>query len=265
MEITIFKFSCNEELFGFFCVFQENHSETIEFGMGIKPEHTGQGLGQKYLEAVLVYLIENYCFTSIRLAVAEFNQRAITLYKRLSFEPVKTYQQQTNGSSYLFLIMEKNQKSKEAKQRLEKPFTIIEFEEKTLVGISTLSEDETPDMSLWGRFYKDCYPVILDKCSEQVYELYTDLSKSSRDCQISITCEAGEEAALPAHIETHKIPKGKYTCFVVRGEVYKAVPEFWESFHSSILPFKRTYLCDFEEYPNSETKDVELKIYIGIH
>ncbi|MGT9658487.1 GNAT family N-acetyltransferase [Enterococcus faecalis] len=73
-----FQVSCNEELFGFFCVFQENHSETIEFGMGIKPEHTGQGLGQKYLEAVLIYLIENYCFTSIRLAVAEFNQRAIT-------------------------------------------------------------------------------------------------------------------------------------------------------------------------------------------
>jgi len=41
------------------------------------------------------------------LAVAEFNKRAINLYKKLGFNTVEKYEQNTNGGVYNFLKMKK--------------------------------------------------------------------------------------------------------------------------------------------------------------
>lgn len=92
----------NEEI-GFFC-FEVGH-DSVDVGLGMKPELTGKGLGLKFLEAGLRYVLSKYNPKEITLSVATFNKRAIKVYKRAGFEPAETFMQDTNGSRFEFLKM----------------------------------------------------------------------------------------------------------------------------------------------------------------
>jgi RimJ/RimL family protein N-acetyltransferase len=56
-----------------------------EFGLGLRPELTGHGLGEKFMRAGLEFGRARFDPTRIVLNVAAFNQRAITVYERLGF------------------------------------------------------------------------------------------------------------------------------------------------------------------------------------
>jgi len=84
--------------------------DAIFIGLGLKPELTGKGYGRRFILSSLQYLkskpnIEN---KKIRLCVALFNKRAISLYKKIGFETYLTYIEKTNGGSYPFVKMELN-------------------------------------------------------------------------------------------------------------------------------------------------------------
>ncbi len=92
------------ELVGFFQF--KLRPEAIEVGLGLRPDLTGRGLGRSFLEAGLRELRSRFGPSRIVLAVATFNQRAITVYERAGFASVRTYLHSTNGGEWEFVEME---------------------------------------------------------------------------------------------------------------------------------------------------------------
>ncbi|MFP7297128.1 GNAT family N-acetyltransferase [Neobacillus niacini] len=86
----------DETLIGFFCIgsaaqvpfgrTQGAYTEDLsDIGVGMNPSLTGQGFGAEFFSFILSYILETYKVESLRLTVAAFNQRAITLYTKLGF------------------------------------------------------------------------------------------------------------------------------------------------------------------------------------
>jgi len=93
------------DLTGFF-QFKRNSADAVEIGLGLRPDLTGRGLGGRFLEAGLREARSRYGSTRIVLSVASFNRRAITVYERAGFAPVRVYTHPTNGGEWEFLEME---------------------------------------------------------------------------------------------------------------------------------------------------------------
>jgi [ribosomal protein S18]-alanine N-acetyltransferase len=93
------------ELAGFF-QFKQSRADAIEIGLGLRPDRTGQGFGGAFLDAGLQYGRSRFESARIVLTVATFNRRAIIVYERAGFAPVRTYMHATNGGEWEFLEME---------------------------------------------------------------------------------------------------------------------------------------------------------------
>lgn len=94
----------NGNLIGFFS-FCKINNQTVDIGLGMRPDITGNGFGLKFVNAGLDFSKEKYGCNYITLSVATFNERAIKVYKRAGFEAVGTFIQKTNGSYFEFLRM----------------------------------------------------------------------------------------------------------------------------------------------------------------
>jgi ribosomal-protein-alanine N-acetyltransferase len=94
---------CNE-LIGFFC-FNQEEIGVVTIGLGLRPDHTGKGLGQAFVEAGLEFAKEKFNPTTFCLSVATFNQRAIRIYERIGFKSDGVFINETNGGRYEFLRM----------------------------------------------------------------------------------------------------------------------------------------------------------------
>jgi [ribosomal protein S18]-alanine N-acetyltransferase len=93
----------DQQLVGFF-VFKAV-SEDVEIGLGLRPDLTGGGLGGAFIEAGLRFAEHTFAPRSFSLAVATFNQRAITVYQRAGFRVVESYDHETNGGVHPFARM----------------------------------------------------------------------------------------------------------------------------------------------------------------
>ncbi|HEX5503841.1 MAG TPA: GNAT family N-acetyltransferase, partial [Thermomicrobiales bacterium] len=71
------------DLVGLFTYLQRG--DTVEIGLGLRPDLTGRGNGLAFLEAGLAFGRRLYAPASFRLTVATFNERAITVYERAGF------------------------------------------------------------------------------------------------------------------------------------------------------------------------------------
>jgi ribosomal-protein-alanine N-acetyltransferase len=91
-------------LLGFFSC-KRRDPRTLEIGLGLHPEHTGQGLGGAFLEAGLAYARSRFEPTQFVLSVATFNRRAIAVYERAGFIPVRAFMHSTNGGDWEFVEM----------------------------------------------------------------------------------------------------------------------------------------------------------------
>lgn len=49
---------------------------------------------------------------------------------------------------------------------------------------------------------------------------------------------------------------------MIKGEMHEAVAKFWQKLWEIDLP--RTYVCDYEEYQNSDMEQAEIHMYIGV-
>ncbi len=94
----------NKEIIGFYS-FNQITKDTIDIGLGMKPNLTGNGNGLEFLKNGLEFAKSKYNPKEITLSVATFNQRAIKVYKKVGFEEEETFVQATNGSSFEFLKM----------------------------------------------------------------------------------------------------------------------------------------------------------------
>jgi ribosomal-protein-alanine N-acetyltransferase len=77
------------ELIGFFSLV--NWNDEVEVGLALRPDLTGQGLGLDFLLAGLAYATKTFHPVRFRLDVATFNQRALRVYERANFQPVRTF------------------------------------------------------------------------------------------------------------------------------------------------------------------------------
>jgi ribosomal-protein-alanine N-acetyltransferase len=93
------------DLVGFFQF--EREGKTVDVGLGMRPDLTGQGLGMEYLLAGLEFA--RRCFSPERftLSVATFNERAILVYERAGFKRNTLYKHHTSGGEQLFLSMDR--------------------------------------------------------------------------------------------------------------------------------------------------------------
>jgi [ribosomal protein S18]-alanine N-acetyltransferase len=90
------------ELAGFLVV--KLSGRVAEIGLGLRPGLTGLGLGESFLGDCLRFA-ETLGAQSYTLAVAAFNQRAITVYERAGFRKVERYEHFTNGGLHPFVRM----------------------------------------------------------------------------------------------------------------------------------------------------------------
>jgi ribosomal-protein-alanine N-acetyltransferase len=95
------------ELIGFCCFKAEARitqivydDEYLDIGLGLSPQHVGNGRGTKFVEALLYYARTTYNTTAFRLTVADFNERAIKVYERVGFSTERHVPSDFNAYGY---------------------------------------------------------------------------------------------------------------------------------------------------------------------
>ncbi len=79
--------------------------DTIEIGLGLRPELTGRGLGLAFVTAGLDFARARFHPKRFRLAVATFNERARKVYERAGFAPERVAMHTKLGQRYEALEM----------------------------------------------------------------------------------------------------------------------------------------------------------------
>jgi RimJ/RimL family protein N-acetyltransferase len=73
----------DDGLVGFY--YFEPKDDALEYGLGLRPDLTGRGLGLEFFREGLEFGRERYRAGRVRLFVAAFNERAIKVYERAGF------------------------------------------------------------------------------------------------------------------------------------------------------------------------------------
>lgn len=147
-------------------------------------------------------------------------------------------------------------------------YEIVNIEEKIVAGIAVRTSNSSPDMTsaignLWKRFYgENIYADIPNKNSPKVLGVYTDYENDEKGEYTFLTCCEVSENLRDERLTVLRIPAGKYAKFTVIGDVNRAVSEVWQVVWDLDLP--RAFVCDFEEYQNSDMKNAEIHLYIGL-
>ena len=64
----------------------EEQPNALEYGLGLRPDLTGRGLGLEFFNAGLAFARDRFKPSRIKLSVAAFNDRARIVYERAGFE-----------------------------------------------------------------------------------------------------------------------------------------------------------------------------------
>lgn len=81
--------------------------DTLFYGLGLRPDLTGCGLGESFVRAGLAFAREHFPALRITLDVAAFNRRAIQVYERVGFVYTGRHLEPIDGhGSVDFLDME---------------------------------------------------------------------------------------------------------------------------------------------------------------
>lgn len=146
-------------------------------------------------------------------------------------------------------------------------YEIVTLAEKTVIGFSARTNNTSPDMeqvigNLWKKFYsEEGYPAISKKTGSKAMGIYTDYaSNETGDYTVMVACEA--ESNTTDSFDVCKIPFGRYAKFIVKGNMLTAVQKFWQELWK--MDLDRSFICDFEEYQNSDCENAEIHIYIGL-
>lgn len=150
-------------------------------------------------------------------------------------------------------------------------YEIVSLKEKIVAGTVIRTNNSDPNMSksigeAWKRFFEGgLYNSIPNKQNNNSIGLYTNYeNKVNGNYDMMVCCEVRDVENLPEGIHVKRIEEGKYAKFEVRGNVHKAVAEFWEELWAMNLD--RKYSFDFEEYKAEGDMDsAEIDIYISIN
>jgi ribosomal-protein-alanine N-acetyltransferase len=93
-----------DRLIGFF-EYKPVRDGVVEIGLGLRPDLTGAGRGLAFVQAGLAFARRRFSSPEIRLWVATFNQRAVKIYERAGFVPMRHETRNLVGTSWDFLEM----------------------------------------------------------------------------------------------------------------------------------------------------------------
>ena len=91
------------ELVGFINLLDEG--DTVFFGIGIKPNFCGKGIGKIITNIALIESQKKFPNKPVLLEVRTWNKRAVNCYKSQGFEIIETKQQQTYIGFGEFYVM----------------------------------------------------------------------------------------------------------------------------------------------------------------
>ncbi|CAG9713209.1 MULTISPECIES: GyrI-like domain-containing protein [Clostridium] len=148
-------------------------------------------------------------------------------------------------------------------------YEIVNLKEKKVAGLNIRTNNNDPNMNknigeLWNKFFKEgIFTAIENKINDKTIGLYSDYeSDYNGDYDMSVGCEISNDEKIPTGTILKIIPAGNYAKFVVKGQMQKAVYEFWQKLWQMNL--ERAYTCDFEEYINTDIDNAEIHIYISL-
>jgi RimJ/RimL family protein N-acetyltransferase len=78
--------------------------DALDIGGGLRPELTGQGLGQTAIATGLAFGAENFAPRIFRVTVAEFNVRALKVVDSLGFLAVDKFESPADDRTYVVLV-----------------------------------------------------------------------------------------------------------------------------------------------------------------
>jgi RimJ/RimL family protein N-acetyltransferase len=78
----------------------------LDIGVGMRPDLTGQGRGESYVNAVLDFARLMFSPDSFRVTVAEFNQRALRVWEKVGFRPVQAFLREYDAREFVVLVRE---------------------------------------------------------------------------------------------------------------------------------------------------------------
>ena len=153
---------------------------------------------------------------------------------------------------------------------MDMSYQIVELEEKTVVGLTARMRNDAPECgaaigALWRRLFEEgiffAVPHPADDHSIGLYDAYeTDMTGPY---DVTIGRAVTDAAERPAGTAVKTIPAGRYAEFVVRGDVQRAVGEFWTEVWK--LPLDRADTADFEEYwPEAEGEEQEIHVFLSL-
>ncbi len=88
------------ELVGIF-MFTKAAQGGVTLGLALRPDLTGKGIGLEFVRAGVAFAKQRFALQYLRLDVAEFNQRAIKVYERASFQlGERTFQWNKRGKPW---------------------------------------------------------------------------------------------------------------------------------------------------------------------
>lgn len=94
------------ELAGFLELTASADHESVEIGLGLRPDLAGRGLGPSYIEAAMAFARERWRPSTFVLDVFPWNERAISAYERAGFERGDIYVRRfPDGNEVTFLRM----------------------------------------------------------------------------------------------------------------------------------------------------------------
>ena len=91
-------------------------------------------------------------------------------------------------------------------------------------------------------FEDGIYQSIPNKQNNNSIGLYTNYENEiNGNYDMMVCCEVGNAENLPEGIDIKRIKEGKYAKFMVKGNVQKAVAEFWEKLWTMNLDRKYSF------------------------
>ena len=85
-----------------------HQGKLVEIGLALRPDLTGKGAGEAFVNAGLDFARHRFQPSVFRLIVATFNHRAIRVYERAGFTAVRTFTRRDIGQSYEALEMRRD-------------------------------------------------------------------------------------------------------------------------------------------------------------
>lgn len=78
----------------------------LDIGVGMEPQYTGRGLGSAFFGSILKHVTTSIGASVARVTVADFNKRAIRLYRKFGFVKQSRFRHTGNRIDYTILIKE---------------------------------------------------------------------------------------------------------------------------------------------------------------